>query len=473
MQNGRPPKDDNERSPNLGLAFHVPLETLAQELGSNLSEGLQEEGVVRARTKFGPNRLEEAPPIPWWRRLLGQFQDLVIWILIAAAVISGLMGDLTDSVAIMAIVVLNGLIGFFQQERAEQAIAALHKLSAPGAKVLRAGELKAVPAVELVPGDVIEIEAGDNIPADARLMEAFALQIQEASLTGESTPVSKDAQAQLPEQTVLGDRANMLYMGTVASNGKGRALVVATGMQTELGRIAGLLEQEPAEVTPLQRRLAELGRILVWVCLAMVAVVFSLQLARGGKLMEIFLVSVSLAVAAVPEGLPAVVTLALAFGLQRMAKRNALVRKLPSVETLGSVTVICSDKTGTLTRNEMTVRSLIAGNVEYRVTGTGYGPEGQFFLASQDSSGNGGEPVPLDEAHTPDAYRLLTVGARCNNAKLVGAPGSQEGWQVLGDPTEGAILVAARKAGIEHESSVSQFVSEIPFDSQRKAMAVI
>lgn len=408
-----------------------------------------------------------------WRRFLGQFQDLVIWILIVAAVISGVMGDVVDTVAILAIVLLNGLIGFFQQERAEQAIAALKKMSSPIAKAVRGGKSQAIPVSELVPGDLIEIEAGDYIPADSRLAETVSLQIQEASLTGESTAVDKNAQAALPAQTPLGDRANMVFMGTVATTGRAKALVVATGMETELGRIAGMLAREPPEATPLQRRLSELGKVLVWVCLVLVAIVFGLEIARGGKWLETFLVAVSLAVAAVPEGLPAVVTLALALGLQRMAKRNALIRKLPSVETLGAVTVICSDKTGTLTRNEMTVRAIIAGKVEYRATGTGYAPEGQFFRSDSSGAGEQRHDAPVDVAQAPELKALLTAAARCNNAKVVPAKDKQDAWQVLGDPTEGALIVAARKGGIDESPADTKRIGEIPFDSQRKEMSVI
>jgi Ca2+-transporting ATPase len=298
-------------------------------------------------SKHGPNELAQAPPVSALKRLLRQFSDLVIWILIVAAVISGVVGEWADSLAILSIVLLNGIIGFLQEGKAERALAALQKLSAPMAKVLRGGEPRAVPARDLVRGDRVELEAGDSIPADARLIECFGFRAEEAALTGESLPVDKDPRAVLSPSTAMGDRRNMVYMGTVAAAGKASAVVVATGMETELGRIAGLLQHCEVEPTPLQRRLTELGKVLAIVCLGIVGVIFVMEILKGGDILEVFLVSVSLAVAAVPEGLPAVVTLALALGLQRMVKRNALVRKLPSVETLGSVTVICSDKTGT------------------------------------------------------------------------------------------------------------------------------
>jgi Ca2+-transporting ATPase len=445
------------------VQFHsATLPEIAAELRTDLQLGLAQTEARDRREKLGANELREAPRLPWWRRFLEQFQDFVVWILIAAAVIAGFLGDFTDTIAILAIVLLNGLIGFLQQERAEQAIAALRKLSSPSAKVLRNGEAMSVSANELVPGDLLEIEAGDHVPADARLLETYSLQVQEASLTGESAPAEKEAQAVLPHETSLGDRRNMVYSGTVVATGRARAVVVATGMQTELGGIAGMLEREPPETTPLQRRLTELGKVLVWVCLGLVAVVYGLEVARGGQWLKTFLVAVSLAVAAVPEGLPAVVTLALAVGLQRMARRNALVRKLPSVETLGSVTVICSDKTGTLTRNEMTVRTIVTGEQEYQVSGSGYSPEGKFLAKDQE----------VDVSKSPDLRQLLRIAARCNNSKVVPAKDQPGVWQVIGDPTEGALLVVARKGGAA-DLPTAELVLEIPFDSQRRAMSVV
>ena len=427
---------------------------------------------------YGTNRLAEPTPTSAWRKLLGQFKDLVIWILIVAALISGILGEWVDSLAILAIVILNGTIGFFQEERAGQALAALQKLSAPQAKVLRDGLVQSIPATELVPGDLIEIEAGDNIPADARLIRSFNLAVQEASLTGESASAEKDANVTIPATTPLGERRNMVYMGTVTATGKARALITATGMKTELGRIAGMLQRNEPEPTPLQRRLEELGRLFIFVCLVIVVVIFSLQVLRGGKLMEALLLAVSLAVAAVPEGLPAVVTIALALGLQRMVLRNALVRTLPSVETLGSVTVICSDKTGTLTRNEMTVREVVTGEAHYQVTGTGYVPHGEFHLKPIDRSSDvatavdGGRSL-VDLSAAVDLRRALTIGAWCNNSQLIPARDGAQDWQVLGDPTEGALVVLGRKARIEASRRGREVVYEIPFDSTRKAMSVI
>ncbi|MCI0464389.1 MAG: cation-translocating P-type ATPase [Gemmataceae bacterium] len=394
-----------------------------------------------------------------------QFQELVIWILLVAAAISGLLGDWTDMIAILAIVLLNALLGFFQEERAERALAALQKLSAPQARVLRHGVLQVVPARELVPGDRIELEAGDNVPADARLLTTVSFRVQEAALTGESVPVDKDAGVVLSPDTPLGDRRNMVYLGTVAAAGKASAVVVGTGMNTELGGIAGLLQRAQPEPTPLQRRLAELGRILVILCLVLVGIIFVVELLRGRPLFDVFLLSVSLAVAAVPEGLPAVVTVALALGLQRMVKRNALVRRLPSVETLGSVTVICSDKTGTLTRNEMTVREILAGGQRYQVTGAGYSPHGQFLKR--------GHAEAIRAQGEPDLEIALTIAARCNNARVLPRRSGGDTWQVLGDPTEGALIVAALKGEIEATNHEHRILYEIPFDSERKAMSVV
>ena len=449
-------------------AFAAPAELVLQRLSSNLENGLDEGYVSNRRERFGWNQLVGASPIPIWHKILSQFKELVIWILIAAAVIAGIMGEWIDTLAILAIVLLNGILSFVQEEKAGRALNALQAMSSPMAKVRRNGVVRKIPARELVPGDIIHLEAGDNVPADARLLEAFNVSVQEASLTGESVPVGKDASVLLPESTPLGDRQNSVFMGTVLATGKATAIVTATAMRTELGGIAGLLRQTASEPTPLQRRLAELGRILIVVCLVLVAVIFTIQFLRGGELMETLLVAVSLAVAAVPEGLPAVVTIALALGLKRMVKQNALVRKLPSVETLGSITVICTDKTGTLTRNEMTVREIYAGEQRYQISGVGYEPRGTFHELNSD--GSTGRAVNPQQQH--DLRQALAIAVNCNSASVV--PGEQgRSWQVIGDPTEGALLVLAMKAGIDLAATPRRVVFEIPFDSERKAMSVI
>lgn len=452
-------------------AYTMPLDQLLSAAGGvSVEHGLTTAEVERRRQQFGSNQLAEAPPVPLWQKLIGQFKELVIWILIVAAIIAGAMGEWDDTAVILAIVLVNGIIGFLQEEKAGRALAALRKLSSPMAKVIRDGVLHLVPASELVPGDRIELEAGDNIPADSRLLTAFSVHIQEAALTGESVPVDKDADVVLTEGVSLGDRRNMVYMGTVIATGKASAIVVATGMDTELGHIAGMLQRSDPEQTPLQRRLSELGKVLVIVCLVIVAVIFAMQMARGGDLLEVLLSSISLAVAAVPEGLPTVVTLTLALGLQRMVKRGALVRKLPSVETLGSVTVICSDKTGTLTRNEMTVREVVTGGKHVQVTGGGYAPHGQFFRSVEAESAASDPINPRDDS---DLMQALTTAARCNNATVSPRGDDADSWQVIGDPTEGALVVAALKAGIEAHDSEQHILFEIPFDSERKTMSVV
>src|SRR6478672_1752948 len=358
---------------------HANVDEVLRDLKTDVANGLPASEVELRARQYGPNELVEAPPERWWLKLLHQFNEVVIWILIAATILSAILGDWLEAGAILAIVILNALLGFFQEEKAEKALAALKKLSSPVARVIRDGLFRSVAAATLVPGDIIEIEAGDHIPADARLVATFGLKTQEAALTGESDPIDKDGSAVFSEGATIAERANMLFTGTTAVAGKARAVVTAIGMDTELGRIAGFLKTEEREPTPLQKRLAKLGRVLIIACLVLVAIIFALQLFRGESLAQTFLLAVSLAVAAVPEGLPAVVTIALALGLQRMVKRNALIRGLASVETLGSVTVICSDKTGTLTRNEMTVRELAIGERQYTVTGIGYVPRGEFF----------------------------------------------------------------------------------------------
>jgi len=445
-------------------AWHaLPISEVGKRLNIDPAAGLSAADATARLEEYGDNALIEAPPVPLWRKIARQFAELVIWILIAAAVISAIMGEWADTAAIAAIVIVNALIGFFQEERAMQALAALRKLSTPLVRVMRDGHLMAIPAREVVPGDHIELEAGDYVPADARLVEAHAVKAQEAALTGESVPLEKEAEAELAAATPLGDRRTMVYSGTVIAAGRGEAVVVATGMDTELGHIAGLLERSPAEVTPLQRRLGELGRVLIVLCMAIVG------RRRGGPLGEVLPPAVSLAVAAVPEGLPAVVTLVLAIGLQRMVARNALVRRLPSVETLGSVTVVCSDKTGTLTRNEMTVREMHAGRRAWQVSGTGYAPHGEFRQVGD----RAGEALARDAIRQDaDLQRLLTIATTCNNAS-VEPKGDGEQWQVVGDPTEGALVVAAMKAGIERNEAAEHPLLEIPFDSDRKTMSVV
>ena len=447
-------------------AWHaLTVDELAGRLGTDAVRGLPAAEAARRLATTGANVLREPPEVPVWRRMMRQFRELVVWILLVAACLSAFLRDWADAAAIVAIVLVNAIIGFVQEERALKALAALRRLSAPTARVVRDDGVAVISTRELVPGDRIELEAGDNVPADARLVEGHALRLQESALTGESVPARKEPATAQRVDTPLGDRRSLVHAGTVVAAGRGAAIVVATGMNTELGRIASLLERADPETTPLQRQLAELGRLLVGGCFVVVGLIFVLEIRRGRPWAEVLLQSVSLAVAAVPEGLPAVVTLVLAIGLQRMVARNVLVRRLPAVETLGCVTVICSDKTGTLTRNEMTVREIVTAAGTTAVSGAGYAPHGRFSRAG------GG---PFDPRNEPDLRRLLTIAARCNNATV--QPRSDgAGWQVIGDPTEGALAVAGMKAGLAAAEAEAEepLLVEIPFDAGRKRMSVV
>ncbi|TKB60315.1 MAG: cation-translocating P-type ATPase [Nitrospira sp.] len=459
-------------------------------LGSDAEHGLVGQEVERRHAEFGLNELPEAPPPSLVKLFLSQFASVIVWVLIGAAIISGLLEDWLDAAAIFAIVFLNGVLGFVQEFRAERSLAALRKMSVATAQVLRDGVLRSIPARELVPGDVILLEAGDRIPADTRLIYATNFQVQEASLTGESTPVQKAATALDGPDVSLADRTNMAFMGTIAVLGKARALVVATALNTELGRIASMIHKESEAErteTPLQRRLEQFGYTLLWLALAVVAVVFALGYLRGEPLVTMFMTSVSLAVAAVPESLPTVVTITLALGVTRMVKRHALIRKLPAVETLGSATVICTDKTGTLTKNEMTVTKLFVGDTAFDVTGEGYAPVGEIRETSkvrESGSELPGKGIKLhsdnselntqniDLSQLPALRELLTAAVLCNGATL---RKEKETWQVIGDPTEGALLVAAAKVGLTKEGleGSAPFEAEIPFDAERKMMTII
>ncbi len=465
-------------------------ELLATELRTNLDAGLSADDAGRRQKREGFNELPEAPPSSIVKLFLSQFTSVIVWVLIGAAVISGLLEDWLDAAAILAIVFLNGLLGFVQEFRAERSLAALRKMSVAMAHVVRDGMRRLIPARELVSGDVILLEAGDRIPADARIVYATNFQTQEASLTGESTPVAKHASVLTGADVPLADRTNMVFMGATAVSGKARGLVVSTALRTELGRIAAMIqkasEAERVE-TPLQRRLERFGYTLLWLALAVVAVVFGLGYLRGEPLLAMFLTSVSLAVAAVPEGLPAVVTITLALGVTRMVKRHALIRKLPAVETLGSATVICTDKTGTLTKNQMTVTKIFAGGEAFDITGEGYEPVGEIRESAEmkvpsselDEEGSG--PRYDNAAHrtphaalsqSPGVTQLLTAAVLCNGAVLRQESGN---WRVIGDPTEGALLVAAAKVALTKEEleRTAAFEDEIPFDAERKMMTII
>ena len=454
--------------PREEIRWHTlsPAKTL-ERLGVSLETGLTSEQAVARLERFGLNKLREAPPTTLWQLLWAQFNDFVVLLLIVAAVISALLGDWVEAAAIMAIVVLNAALGVLQERRAEKALAALQELAAPEAHVLRDGRRVSVPGREVVPGDIVYLEAGNFIPADVRLVEAVNLRVDEASLTGESFSVRKEAQRVFPADTPLGDRKNIAFMGTLVAYGRGTGVVVATGMQTQIGHIAEMLQSVELEPTPLQKRLDQLGRTLGWAALIVSALVFVLGWLRGTPPLEMFIIAVSLAIAAVPEGLPAVVTISLALGMREMIKRHALIRRLSSVETLGSATVICSDKTGTLTQNEMTVTRVAADGEFIEVTGSGYTPHGEFL--------RDGRPVDINDY--PAILTTLWIGA-LNNDAVLEAREDENGetvYRVVGDPTEGALLVAAAKAGAMPDPLHQAYprVREIPFDSERKRMVTV
>ncbi|HWR28337.1 MAG TPA: cation-translocating P-type ATPase [Negativicutes bacterium] len=451
-----------------GLWYQKSATEVVEQLGSDLHKGLTEKEAAQLLEKNGPNELQGKPRATLWERLLAQFKDFLVLILIAASAVSAFVGEVTDSLVIVTIVVLNAALGVFQESKAEKALEALQKMAAPNSKVVRGGVIQTIPSRELVVGDIVLLEAGDYIPADVRILESMNLKVEEASLTGESVPVDKEIAA-MDHEASLADRHNMGYMGTVATYGRGRAVVIGTGMDTEIGKIAEMISSFEDQSTPLQEKLASFGKVLGLLCLAVCAVVFILGIYQGyrdGNLTTdevtlLFMTAVSLAVAAIPEGLPAVVTIVLAIGMQRMVKKNSIVKKLHAVETLGSTTVICSDKTGTLTQNQMTVVRLFADGELLEVSGEGYTPEGTF-------SRNGSA---LDVGAESGLKLLLEGSALCNDAVL--QPGAEDkGWRIAGDPTEGALVVVASKAGFDSESINEKFprVQEIPFDSARKMM---
>jgi Ca2+-transporting ATPase len=460
-------------STDLAAAYQQPVEEVIAALGSDAEHGLTTEEARRRLAKYGPNELQAEAPIPAWRKFLAQFQDILIILLLIAAAISLAVWLYErdeplpfEALVIFAIVLLNGILGFVQEERAERSVAALRAMAAAEASVLRDGQLQRVPATELLPGDIIAIEEGDTIPADGRLIRSVALQTAEASLTGESLPVSKDI-APLAGEVGIGDRSNTVFSGTAATYGRGRAVVTATGMQTEMGKIAGLLHQTTSEATPLQQELDRTGKLLgIVVVIIAVVMIVTILVVEGirefSAIVDVLILGVALAVAAVPEGLPAVVTAVLALGVQRMAKRNAIVRKLPAVETLGSATVIASDKTGTLTRNEMTVRTVVTASGRVDLTGTGYAPEGEL---RQDGHALADGPLRTEVSYT------LAAADRANNAVLQERDGR---WIIQGDPTEGALIVAARKVGRmgDPEGRYAR-LGEVPFSSERKLMTTI
>lgn len=444
----------------------MPASEVLRHFSLDPERGLDGAAIEHSRAQHGLNALPEPPPKPWWRTFARQFKSPLIYILFAAALLAVALGHRGDALVILAVVLINALIGSFQEGRAERSMTALRKLAALRVRVLRGGGELVVEARDLVPGDTVLLAAGDAVAADARLLEEAQLQVAEAALTGESVPVSKSLPP-VPEVTGLADRHCMVYSGTHVTAGRARAVVIATGVHTEVGRIAGLTEGAQEPKTPLELRLEQFGRALVVAALGLFVVVVMLGLWRELPLSEVLMVAISQMVSMVPEGLPVAMTIALAVGMQRMADRGAIIRRLSAVETLGSTTVICSDKTGTLTRNEMTAVALwLPGDRRIRVSGVGYQPEGDFVEGTAEDA----EPAAMDD---PALGELCSAAVLCNDAQLLPPDTEDAGWSVLGDPTEGALLVLARKAGfcLEALRREAPREAELPFDSDTKLMA--
>jgi len=427
------------------------LKEVYQQFGSS-ENGLSSRQAQKNLEKYGYNELKKEKKASKLKLFFSQFNSFIIYILLAATIISAVLGEWIDAAVIFMIIILNGVFGFIQENKAEKAIEALKRLASLKATVIRDGKTMKINSKDLVPGDVIILETGAKIPADARIIEAVNLKTLESSLTGESVPVRKENKV-MKVKTQLADRINMVFSGTVVTNGRGRAVVTGTGMDTQIGKIAGLIQSAKTEMTPLQKKLKSLGKMLGILVIIICFIVFGVGVLRGGEILEMFLASVSLAVAAIPEGLPAVITISLAIGVQKMVGKHALMRKLPSVETLGSTTIICTDKTGTLTKNEMTVRKVFVDNKIIKISGTGYIPEGKL-------------------SENPKNNLVFEIGALCNDAKLFF---EKHRWDVSGDPTEACLITAAKKAGVKTDYLINKHprIDEIQFDSKRKRMTTM
>lgn len=447
--------------------FSRTTEEITKELGTDLVSGLSATEAEKRLLEFGPNSLGEEKKIPMWKRFLEQFKDAMVIILIAAAVLSGFMAyreggfeGWIDVIVILSIVILNAVLGVYQEGKADQALAALKKMSAPQAKVIRDGKLVMIDSEKIVVGDVVSLDAGDSVAADIRLASSSSLKAEEASLTGESVPVEKDATQVLSDDCSIGDRNNMLFMGTAVTYGRGKGIVTATGKDSELGKIANKLSSIENEITPLQKSLNALGKVLAVICIVVCIVVFVVDVfVQKSTWEESLMTAVSLAVAAIPEGLAAVVTIVLALGMTKMASENAIVKRLLAVETLGCVDVICTDKTGTLTQNQMTVKKLFDGNEVYDVTGNGYAPQGDIL----DPTGAKVEP-------NGTLGRLIQSAVLCNDASIVLSDDGK--YSCIGDPTEGSLTTLGYKADMKRDDMLDKFkrVTELPFDSDRKMM---
>lgn len=441
------------------------IQEIEQELKTSLHNGLSASAAEQQLEMVGLNQLKEGKKRSVFSMFIEQFKDVLIIILLISAAIAVFMGEAIDAIVIGGIVLLNAILSVLQENKAEKSLDALKKMTVPETLVIRDGKRNKIKSTQLVPGDLIILESGDKIPADLRLTEVTDLSIQEAILTGESEPVEKTNQKIVNQKDVsLGDRKNMAYTGTTIIAGRGKGIVVATGMNTEIGHIAGMLQEQKKEPTPLEKKLNEVGKNLGIIILFVVAIVVALGYLRGIPFFDMFLTGISLAVAAVPEGLPAVVTIVLALGVQQMIKKNAIIRRLPAVETLGATTVICSDKTGTLTQNEMTVQKLVFPNREVEIDGAGYQPSGCFY--SND------KPVKPDE---DQEVSFLLKAITLNNNSYLKQNESNKQWEIVGDPTEGALVVAAAKAGYQKDEVEKQYprTRELLFDSERKRMSTI
>ncbi|MGE8204142.1 calcium-translocating P-type ATPase, SERCA-type [Heyndrickxia sp. NPDC080065] len=445
------------------MMFHEMKEKDVEKvLNTNIEQGLSASDVEKKRKQFGWNELQEGEKQSAFMLFISQFKDFMVLVLLAATLISGLLGEYMDAIVIIAIVFVNGFLGFFQERKAEKSLNALKELSAPQVIVLRDGEWQKILSKEVVVGDIIKFSSGDRIGADVRLVQTVNLEIEESALTGESVPAVKSTNTVTDKKASLGDLENMAFMGTMVTRGNGMGIVTGIGMNTAMGKIADMIQNAETLITPLQRRLEQLGKILITIALLLTVLVVIAGVVHGHDMFTMFLAGVSLAVAAIPEGLPAIVTIALSLGVQRMIRKNAIVRKLPAVETLGCASVICSDKTGTLTQNKMTVTHLWSGGTTWTLSGTGYQPEGSFYLDSQ----------KINPQNEKSLFQLLTFGLLCNHAEL---KFREDEFVIDGDPTEGALLVSAMKAGLDRETLLGQFTieKEFPFDSTRKMMSIV
>ncbi|MCF8010596.1 MAG: HAD-IC family P-type ATPase [Clostridiales bacterium] len=441
----------------------MELDDLVSNVNTNLQSGITQKEAEKRLKEYGPNQLKQKKAVSPWQIFINQFKNIIIFLLIAATIISILLGETIEAAAIAVVIVLNAILGFITEYRAEQAMDALKKMVPTKAKILRDNKIIKIEAKKVIPGDILILEEGDKVTADGRLAQADNLTVIEAPLTGESEPVSKKTQKLDDPDENLGDRVNMVYMGTAVARGSGKAVVIATSKQTEMGNITQMLEETEETETPLEKKMAHLSHTLVYITLSIAAIVAVLGLLTGKEIVSMFYTALALAISAVPEGLPAVATITLAIGMNRMAKQKAIIRVLPAVETLGSTTIICSDKTGTITENEMTLDKIWLPGKHIKVTGKGYKPEGEFLHDNN----------PVKPGNDDDLKNLLRAGLLCSTASL--QKNEKDKWEIAGDPTEGALIVAARKAGIERNSLLEngyKQIRKIPFSSEEKRMAI-